>query len=470
MGHEATGEVVAVGEGVRGLAVGDRVATNTIAACGRCRPCLAGERSLCENRLIMGMNAPGAYAEYVVWPEDSLPRLPDGLSYEVGALAEPLAVALHGVNMAGIQPGDDVFIAGGGPIGVLVHVLVRMAGAGRILVSDMHPARLATARALGADIVVDAEHARTSVEVVREATGGSGADVSIEAVGAGATARHTIDATRNAGLVVWLGNSDDRIEIGMQTLVTRNLNVRGSYGMTGPGVRARAGAARGRPAAGRRDHQPLRDAGRGAGAVRAAARRPRDHQVRHPPVGADPPARRLSLRAGRATPSSGAAGRAPSPPPAASCRRPARRTRSARWARSRVRRGPHADLLQPAGQLGLAHDDVVAPVLAGGAQVLAGRRGAHAPVDLHEVQPDPRRPLRARPSRRSRAGSRPMRSRRSARRCSSVPAASSSPAAPTTTPWTRRACSAVTQPSRTPRATTSASRSSGSPKPAPPPV
>lgn len=231
MGHEATGEVVAVGEDVQRLTVGDRVATNTIAACGRCRPCLSGERSLCENRLIMGMSAPGAYAEYVVWPEDSLPRLPEGLSYEVGALAEPLAVALHGVNMAGIRPGDDVFIAGGGPIGVLVHVLVRMAGAGRILVSDMHPARLATARALGADIVVDAS-AQDVVEVVREATGGSGADISIEAVGAGATARHTIDATRNAGTVVWLGNSDDRIEIGMQTLVTRNLNVRGSYGMT----------------------------------------------------------------------------------------------------------------------------------------------------------------------------------------------------------------------------------------------
>src|SRR6185503_18760124 len=231
MGHEATGEVVAVGDGVRGLAIGDRVATNTIAACGRCRPCLSGERSLCENRLIMGMSAPGAYAEYVVWPEDSLPRLPEGLSYEVGALAEPLAVALHGVNMAGIRPGDDVFIAGGGPIGVLVHVLVRMAGAGRILVSDMHPARLATARALGAEIVIDAS-AQDVVEVVRAATGGSGADISIEAVGAGATARHTIDATRNAGTIVWLGNSDLRIEIGMQTLVTRNLNVRGSYGMT----------------------------------------------------------------------------------------------------------------------------------------------------------------------------------------------------------------------------------------------
>ena len=179
----------------------------------------------------MGMSAPGAYAEYVVWPEDSLPRLPEGLSYEVGALAEPLAVALHGVNMAGIRPGDDVFIAGGGPIGVLVHVLVRMAGAGRILVSDMHPARLATARALGADIVVDASARTSSRSSARPPA--ARARTSPSRRSAPARRRATPSTpTRNAGTVVWLGNSDDRIEIGMQTLVTRNLNVRGSYGMT----------------------------------------------------------------------------------------------------------------------------------------------------------------------------------------------------------------------------------------------
>jgi L-iditol 2-dehydrogenase len=232
MGHEATGDVVAVGAGVRRLRVGQRVATNTIAACGHCRPCLAGARSLCEHRRILGMSAPGAYAEYVVWPEDSLPELPDGLSYEAGALAEPLSVALHGVGMASIKPGDVIFIAGGGPIGVLVHLLARFAGAGRIIVSDLHPERLAAARAFGADVVVDASRDDPAA-VVRELTGGSGADVAIEAVGAGATARQTIDAVRNAGTVVWLGNSERTIEVDMQAIVTRDVTVRGSYGMTG---------------------------------------------------------------------------------------------------------------------------------------------------------------------------------------------------------------------------------------------
>jgi L-iditol 2-dehydrogenase len=232
MGHEATGEVVAVGEGVRALQPGARVATNTIAACGHCRPCLAGERAICENRRILGMDAPGAYAEYVVWPEASLPLLPDGLSYEAGALAEPLAVALHAVNMAGIEPGDAVLIAGAGPIGALTHLLARIAGAGTIIVSDLHADRLGSARALGADVVVDAS-AADPVAVARELTGGSGVDVAFEAVGAGVTARQTIDAVRNAGTVVWLGNSANLIEVGMQAVVTRNLTIRGSYAMTG---------------------------------------------------------------------------------------------------------------------------------------------------------------------------------------------------------------------------------------------
>jgi L-iditol 2-dehydrogenase len=232
MGHEATGEVVAVGPGVRRLRPGSRVATNTVTACGHCRACLAGERSLCDHRRILGMDAPGAYAEYVVWPEGSLPELPHGLSYDAGALAEPLAVALHAVNMASIRPADVVFIAGGGPIGVLVHLLARLAGAGRIIVSDLHPERLEAARAFGADVVVDARD-EDPVAVAREQTGGSGVDVAIEAVGAGVTARQTISAVRNSGTIVWLGNSEDRIEVGMQAVVTRNLTIRGSYGMAG---------------------------------------------------------------------------------------------------------------------------------------------------------------------------------------------------------------------------------------------
>lgn len=231
MGHEAVGDVVAVGPGVRGLSPGSRVATHTVAACGRCAQCLAGARSLCVDRRILGMSAPGAYAEFVAWPEASLTELPSSLSFEHGALAEPLAIALHAVGLARIRPGDSVFVAGAGPIGVLVLALVRLAGARRILVSDVHSTRRDLAVVLGADVVIDATE-QDPVQIAREQTGGSGVDVAFEAVGAAVTAGQTTEAVRNGGTVVWLGNNADRIEIGMQTIVTRNLCVRGAYGQT----------------------------------------------------------------------------------------------------------------------------------------------------------------------------------------------------------------------------------------------
>ena len=231
MGHEAAGEVVAVGPGVERLVPGSRVATNTVASCGHCGQCVTGNRSLCDRRRILGMNAPGAYAEYFVWPETSLLELPNRLSFELAALAEPLAIALHAVGIASLRVQDAVFIAGSGTIGLLVLVLARLSGAGRIIVSDLSDDRLHVARQLGADVTVNAAHTDPVAAVMTE-TGGAGADVAFEAVGAEASASQTTAATRSGGTVVWLGNSVDKIEISMQTVVTRSLRLLGAYGMT----------------------------------------------------------------------------------------------------------------------------------------------------------------------------------------------------------------------------------------------
>jgi L-iditol 2-dehydrogenase len=231
MGHEAAGEVVAVGPEVRHLTDGSRVATNTVAACGRCRPCTEGIRSLCEERRILGMSAQGAYAEYVVWPEDSLVELPANLPFEVGALAEPLAITLHAIGLASLRPGDSVFITGAGAIGLLLLALVRLCGAGRVIVSDLYDDRLEIARRLGADIVVNAA-STDPVSIVLAETAGAGVDVAFEAVGAGETARQTISAVRNGGSVIWVGINADMVEVSMQTIVTRSLRVLGAYGMT----------------------------------------------------------------------------------------------------------------------------------------------------------------------------------------------------------------------------------------------
>ena len=126
---------------------------------------------------------------------------------------------------------DAVFIAGSGTIGLLVLVLARLSGAGRIIVSDLSDDRLHVARQLGADVTVNAAHTDPVATVMTE-TGGAGADVAFEAVGAEASASQTTAATRSGGTVVWLGNSVDKIEISMQTVVTRSLRLLGAYGMT----------------------------------------------------------------------------------------------------------------------------------------------------------------------------------------------------------------------------------------------
>lgn len=231
MGHEAAGEVVEVGSEVSDLSPGDRVAVQPVSFCGRCAQCLAGNRSLCEQRLIMGMNAPGAYAEYVTWPATNLVPLPPQLTHEGGALAEPLSIAVHAVGLAHIRPGDSAFVVGAGPIGLLTVAVLKQSSADRIIVSDLSDARLEEARTLGADVTIN-PRTEDLEEAVADLTGGSGVDVAVEAVGLSATAQQTLEVVRNKGTVVWIGNNQRMIEVDMQAIVTRELTVLGAYGMS----------------------------------------------------------------------------------------------------------------------------------------------------------------------------------------------------------------------------------------------
>lgn len=231
MGHEVTAEVVETGGAVNNLIAGDRVAVQPLDFCGRCAQCLAGWRNLCQNRRLMGMTAPGAYAPYVVWRAANLYPLPATLSYEQGTLAEPLSIALHAVSLAHIRPYDTAFIAGAGPIGLLTLSVLKRMGVRCIAVSDTSPVRLEVARAIGADILVNPTR-QSARKVVDEYTAGRGVDIAFEAVGLSATAQQTIAVTRNKGTVVWIGNNQRLIEIDMQAIVTRELSLLGSYGMT----------------------------------------------------------------------------------------------------------------------------------------------------------------------------------------------------------------------------------------------
>ncbi|NUM47187.1 MAG: alcohol dehydrogenase catalytic domain-containing protein [Anaerolineales bacterium] len=230
MGHEVTAEVIEVGEAVRNLPPGSRVAIQPVEFCGVCPQCLAGRRNVCEKRRLMGMNAPGAYAEYVTWSASNLFQLPDTLSYEDGALTEPLSVAVHAVSLAHIKLYDTALVVGAGPIGLLTLAVLKLTGLSRIAVSDTSDARLEVARALGAQVTINPIR-QNPRQVVNEFTNGGGVDLAFEAVGISATAQQSLEVTRNNGTVVWIGNNQRLIEIDMQAIVTRELRVIGSYGM-----------------------------------------------------------------------------------------------------------------------------------------------------------------------------------------------------------------------------------------------
>ena len=229
MGHEASGEVIELGPDVTSAAVGDRVVLRSILACGRCERCRHGQLNICESRLGLGMHIDGAYAERVVVPEGLLVPLPDTLSYEDGALVEPLAVAMHAVNITPFDLMDFVAIVGAGAIGLLTLLGARQRGAGSIVVTDRDPHRLEVARMLGADQAIDVG-VTDPIAAIAAATNGRGADAVFEAVGIAATVAQSVAAARPGGHVTWIGNSAPDVELPMQQVVTRELTIRGAYG------------------------------------------------------------------------------------------------------------------------------------------------------------------------------------------------------------------------------------------------
>jgi L-iditol 2-dehydrogenase len=229
MGHEAAGDVLAVGRGVTSAKEGDRVALRSILACRRCERCRRGQPNVCTDRRGMGMHFDGAYAEQIVVPEALLLPLADTLSYEDGALIEPLAVAMHAVNRTPFELMDFVVVIGAGAIGLLTLLAARSRGAGSIVVTDLSAHRLEVARGLGADLTIDVGSA-DPVAVIAGATDGRGADAVFEAVGIASTVAQSMAVTRAGGQVTWIGNSAPVVEMPMQELVTRELTVRGTYG------------------------------------------------------------------------------------------------------------------------------------------------------------------------------------------------------------------------------------------------
>jgi L-iditol 2-dehydrogenase len=179
-GHEYAGEVAALGEGVSSVAVGERVAVEPLRYCRECAYCRSGQYQICPNRVLMGTFYPGAMAEYVCVPAYGLYRLPDNVDFEVGALAEPLAVAVHGIHIVDLAMGEKVLVMGSGTIGLLTMMAARAAGAAEILATYRHEHQGQAALAAGATTVLkDSEMGRLEdVDVVVETVGGAAPTIS----------------------------------------------------------------------------------------------------------------------------------------------------------------------------------------------------------------------------------------------------------------------------------------------------
>jgi 2-desacetyl-2-hydroxyethyl bacteriochlorophyllide A dehydrogenase len=180
IGHEMSGVVHAVGEGVTNLSPGQKVVVRPLDHCGDCPACNAGHQHICHNLKFLGLDTNGAMQEIWCVPGHTLHVLPDDIRMDHAALIEPAAVACHDVRLSRLQPGEDVLVIGGGPIGVLVAMVARDAG-GKVVISEVNPHRLAILAKLGFDTVNPAE-----VDLVAEInarTGDKGADVVFEVSG-----------------------------------------------------------------------------------------------------------------------------------------------------------------------------------------------------------------------------------------------------------------------------------------------
>ena len=232
MGHEAAGQVIEVGRNVSGVQAGDRVAIDPQLNCGSCSSCRRGLTHLCDDMRLIGSAMRGflhgANAEYIAVPGGNLHRLPDGLSYLQGGMAEPVGNAVHVSARAGVKEGSVVAVIGAGAIGLLAIQAAKAFGADRVIASDLRAVKLDLARQLGADYTLQADD--TYIESVRELTHGEGVDIAIECVGYEETYRSAIAVLSKRGTLAALGYVVEDVKFPMRTLIFREISVIGSTG------------------------------------------------------------------------------------------------------------------------------------------------------------------------------------------------------------------------------------------------
>jgi L-iditol 2-dehydrogenase len=226
LGHEVSGEIVAVGNHVQRLAVGDRVVIEPGRPCWECDLCRQGDYNLCPNMYFMGSRSrDGALREYINWPANLVFPLPDALSYEEGALIEPLSVAYSSVRHAQVQLGSRVLVLGAGPIGLAVLQFALLAGARFAAITDAEPGRLQVARDLGADQLIDVTTLGSGAFPVPERS----LDIVIDTTGIVQAIEQAFPAIKPGGRLVLVGLDHEKLPLSLIDIVYRQLLIQGVY-------------------------------------------------------------------------------------------------------------------------------------------------------------------------------------------------------------------------------------------------
>ncbi|MDY6974682.1 MAG: L-threonine 3-dehydrogenase [Pseudomonadota bacterium] len=228
VGHEYVGEVVGMGQEVKGFNVGDRVSGEGHITCGHCRNCRAGRVHLCRNTEGVGVNRPGAFAEYLVIPAFNAFKIPDNISDDLASIFDPFGNAVH-TALSFDLVGEDVLITGAGPIGIMAAAVAKHVGARHVVITDINPYRLELAEKMGATRAVDVSKENLQ-DVMNELGMTEGFDVGLEMSGVPVAFRDMLDKMNHGGKVAMLGIPPQDVAVDWNQVIFKGLVIKGIYG------------------------------------------------------------------------------------------------------------------------------------------------------------------------------------------------------------------------------------------------
>tara|TARA_B110000467_G_C18336346_1_gene498236 strand:+ start:1973 stop:3001 length:1029 start_codon:yes stop_codon:yes gene_type:complete len=228
VGHEFAGKIVEIGSEVRGINIGDRVSAEGHITCGFCRKCRAGERHLCRNSLGVGVNRPGAFAEFISVPACNICLLPDTISDDLGAMLDPLGNAAHTALEFDLV-GEDVLITGAGPIGIMAVAIAKHVGARHVVITDVNNTRLDLAKKMGATRAVNVKNQNLR-DVMEDLRMTEGFDVGLEMSGNAEAFSDMLEIMNHGGKIAMLGIIPAGTAINWDHVIFKGLEIKGIYG------------------------------------------------------------------------------------------------------------------------------------------------------------------------------------------------------------------------------------------------